>query len=150
MVGLKNYLFLFVFILGNVGGLNPQPPKIDSEIQPIFEEWVKDCTYYNIKYDISNLQTITFSDTVNYWVSSYSNPNTIIINERFKTHPTLKVIVYYNLGREVLNLPDDTTDVGIMNPFFDESFAKIYILKWDKYKTRYFDQVIFYNTKSYN
>lgn len=142
---MKNLLLIILFTL-KLGVLNPPITlKIDKEIQPLFDGWLLDCNENKIQPNLHNLELIQFSDTINHWVSSYSNSNQIIINERFKDKPVLKVIVYYNLGKEILNIPDDTIGVGIMNPFFDESFAKIYLLKWDKYKNRYFEQATPHN-----
>jgi len=131
---MKNLLLILVM------GLVSSPLTIDPDLQPYFDEWLSDCGEYNIEPDLSTLRAIQYSDTVNYHIASYSNENFIIINERFRGDSIVKVLLYHDLGKEILKFPEDTAGVGIMSYWFDPFFARVYMMDWNKYKKRYFKQ----------
>jgi hypothetical protein len=139
--------FLIIFFIG--GGDNIHTSKstsdlkiieMNDDIKPIFDEWLMECDTNNLKPNLNTLSYLVFVDTLqkNY-AGLYVYGEGILIQESLRDHPGLKIVVYHELGHACFNLPHDTTNMGIMSPFFSGIFSEIYIKRWDYYKKHYFD-----------
>lgn len=113
-------------------------PLMDEEITPIFEEWLNESREYKTKPNWKNVNFILFSDTLSEkYAGLQVDLEGIYINDDFKNSPSLKVIVYHELGHGMFNLEHDTSKVNIMAPYFSDFMVKIYLTNWEKYKNKY-------------
>ena len=111
---------------------------IDEEIIPIFEEWLVESQIYKTKPNWENVNFILFSDTLSEkYAGLQVDFEGIYINDKFKDSPSLKVIVYHELGHGMFNLEHDTSKVSLMSPYFTDFMSRIYLTNWEKYRERY-------------
>lgn len=117
-------------------------PEMETEIIPIFEEWISECRTNELNPDLNNVGYICFTDTLfKGFAGMQIDEEGIILQEVFRNSPYLKVIVYHELGHGAFNLPHDTINSTIMSPYFNDLAGKIYVTNWERYKKQYWESI---------
>lgn len=119
-------------------------PKLDSEIAPIFEIWVNESIENKTNPNWSNVNFITFSDTLSYmdFAGLQIDGKGIYISKDYQNSQYLKIILYHELGHGMFSLPHDTSKVNIMGSYFNEFIGKIYLTNWEYYKNLYWEHIV--------
>jgi len=116
--------------------------KIDEDILPVYEDWLKNCIIYDVKPDFSRYNYILFTDTLNInYAGLYVYGEGILIKEEYRNSKYLKVIVYHELGHAAFGLNHELNHTSIMSPYFSNFLGQIYLNNWEKYKEQYFESV---------
>ena len=113
--------------------------RIDSIMIPLLKEWMVDCYEYDIEPNISHIKYIEFTDTLRKDYAGLSTNEGIVIQDIYKNEKCLKVLFYHEMSHCAFGIGHDTTNTGIMAPYFIPIAGEIYLSRWDYYLDGYFE-----------
>ena len=147
---MRKILYIGILLLLTTCTPRHKGTNVESELYPIYTEFLKDCEDHGIDIDeyprLSNLKKKVMSDeVVGICITDeilFYKYRDVYVNNNIKDEFLLKFIAYHEMGHCIFGLGhDDTDEVRIMTSEINLLYKDQYLKHWDELRYIYFKKI---------